>query len=159
MYINHSTPCSDESCFNGCDDLLILVEDGFQLVDVLQHNVLAGVTVRMVLSLRGDIMRKTHTFNTDLLSGFFCLVFFFFFFLNNKRYSLIYGAPSRKRLQRHKHTLISSHTHTHTHTPRASLSGTFLQTLPDLATPLKGYSLSPRSCPPTRSASAEKFGY
>ena len=49
--------------------------------------------------------------------------------------------------------------HTHTHTLRASLSGTFLQTLPDLATPLKGYSLSPRSCPPTRSASAEKFGY
>ena len=34
----------------------------------------------------------------------------------------------------------------------ASLSGTFLQTLPDLVTPLKGHFLSPRSCPPTRSA-------
>ena len=42
---------------------------------------------------------------------------------------------------------------------RASLSGTFLQTLPDLVTPLKGYSLSPRSCPPTRSAPSERFGY
>ena len=29
---------------------------------------------------------------------------------------------------------------------RAPLSGTFLQTLPDLVTPLKGHSLSPRSC-------------
>ena len=34
-------------------------------------------------------------------------------------------------------------------TLRASLSGTFLQTLPDLVTPLKGHSLSPRSCPAT----------
>ena len=30
-------------------------------------------------------------------------------------------------------------------TLRASLSGTFLQTLPDLVTPLKGHSLSPRN--------------
>ena len=37
-------------------------------------------------------------------------------------------------------------------TLRASLSGTFLQTLPDLVTPLKGHSLFPRSCPSTRSA-------
>ena len=52
-----------------------------------------------------------------------------------------------------------------THTPsiawwptlRASLSGTFLQTLPDLVTPLKGQ--SPHSCPPTRSAPSERFGY
>ena len=36
-------------------------------------------------------------------------------------------------------------------TLRAPLSGTFLQTLPDLVTPLKGLSLSPRSCPATRS--------
>ena len=41
----------------------------------------------------------------------------------------------------------------------ASLSGTFLQTLPDLFTPLKGHSLSPRSCPATWSAPSEKFGY
>ena len=41
---------------------------------------------------------------------------------------------------------------------RASLSGTFLQTLPDLATPLKGHSVSPRSCPQTRSAPSERFG-
>ena len=41
-------------------------------------------------------------------------------------------------------------------TLRASLSGTFLQTLPDLVTPLKGPSLSPRSCPPTRSAPSVK---
>ena len=41
----------------------------------------------------------------------------------------------------------------------ASLSGTFLQTLPELVTPLKGHSLSPRSCPPTRSAPSERFGY
>ena len=40
-------------------------------------------------------------------------------------------------------------------TLRAPLSGTFLQTLPDLDTPLKGHSLSPRSCPPTRSAPSE----
>ena len=44
-------------------------------------------------------------------------------------------------------------------TLRASLSGTFLQTLPDLVTPLKGHSLSPRSYPPTRSAHSERFGY
>ena len=44
-------------------------------------------------------------------------------------------------------------------TLRASLSGTFLQTLPDLVTPLKGHSLSPRSCPATRSAPSERFGY
>ena len=44
-------------------------------------------------------------------------------------------------------------------TLRASLSGTFLQTLPDLVTLLKGYSFSPRSCPPTRSAPSERFGY
>ena len=41
----------------------------------------------------------------------------------------------------------------------ASLSGTFLQTLPDLVTSLKGHSLSPRSCPPTQSAPSERFGY
>ena len=39
-------------------------------------------------------------------------------------------------------------------TLRASLSGTFLQTLPDLVTPLKGHSLSPRSCP----APSERYG-
>ena len=44
-------------------------------------------------------------------------------------------------------------------TLRASLSGTFLQTRPDLVTSLKGHSLSPRSCPPTRSAPSERFGY
>ena len=44
-------------------------------------------------------------------------------------------------------------------TLRAPLSGTFLQTLPDLVMPLKGHSLSPRSCPPTRSAPSERFGY
>ena len=44
-------------------------------------------------------------------------------------------------------------------TLRAPLSGTFLQTLPDLVTPLKGHSLSPRSCPATRSAPSERFGY
>ena len=44
-------------------------------------------------------------------------------------------------------------------TLRASLSSTFLQTLPDLVTPLKGHSLSPRSCPPTWSAPFEMFGY
>ena len=45
------------------------------------------------------------------------------------------------------------------HTLRVSLSGTFLQTLPDLVTPLKGHSLSPHSCPPTRSAPSERFRY
>ena len=45
------------------------------------------------------------------------------------------------------------------HTLRASLSGTFLQALPDLVTPLKGHSLSPRSCPATRSAPSERFRY
>ena len=44
-------------------------------------------------------------------------------------------------------------------TLRAPLSGTAPKTLPDLVTPLKGHSLSPRSCPPTRSASSERFGY
>ena len=44
-------------------------------------------------------------------------------------------------------------------TLQAPLSGTFLQTLPDLVTPLKGHSLSPRSCPPTWSAPSERFEY
>ena len=46
-------------------------------------------------------------------------------------------------------------------TLRASLSGTFLQTLPDLVTPLKGQlALYLRgSCPATRSAPSERFGY
>ena len=44
-------------------------------------------------------------------------------------------------------------------TLRAPLSGTFLQTLPDLVMPLKGHSLSPRSCPATRSTPSERFGY
>ena len=49
--------------------------------------------------------------------------------------------------------------HTYRATLRAPLSGAFLQTLPDLVTPLKGHSLSPRSCPATRSAPSERFGY
>ena len=44
-------------------------------------------------------------------------------------------------------------------TLRAPLSGTFLQILPDLVTPVRGHSLSPRSCPATRSAPSERFGY
>ena len=44
-------------------------------------------------------------------------------------------------------------------TLQALLSGTLLQTLPDLVMPLKGHSLSPRSCPPKRSASSGRFGY
>ena len=40
-------------------------------------------------------------------------------------------------------------------TLRASLSGTFLQTLPDLVTPLKGYSLNPRNCPAKGSGTVE----
>ena len=44
-------------------------------------------------------------------------------------------------------------------TLRASLSSIFLQTLPDLVTPLKGHSLSPCSCPPTRSVPSKRFGY
>ena len=39
----------------------------------------------------------------------------------------------------------------------ASFSGTFLQTLPDLVTPLKRHSLSPRCYPLTRSAPSESF--
>ena len=44
-------------------------------------------------------------------------------------------------------------------TRRVPLSGNLLQTLPDLVTPLKGHSLFPRSCPATRSAPFERFGY
>ena len=36
---------------------------------------------------------------------------------------------------------------------------TLLQTRPQLVTPLKGCSLSSRSCPPTISAPSERFGY
>ena len=42
---------------------------------------------------------------------------------------------------------------------RKVLSGTFLQTLPDLVTPLKGHSLSQRSCPAMQSAPSERLGY
>ena len=44
-------------------------------------------------------------------------------------------------------------------TLRASLSGTFLQSLPELVTPLKGHSISPRSCLLTLSTPSERFGY
>ena len=44
-------------------------------------------------------------------------------------------------------------------TLRAPHSGTFLQTLPDLVTSLKGHSLFPRSCLATRSALSESSGY
>ena len=47
----------------------------------------------------------------------------------------------------------------HGHKLRASLSGTFLQTLPDLVTPLKGHSLSLCSRPPMLSAPSERLGY
>ena len=42
---------------------------------------------------------------------------------------------------------------------RASFSGTFRQTPPELIAPLKGHSLSPRTCPPTRSAPSERLRY
>ena len=59
----------------------------------------------------------------------------------------------------HTHTQFTEESNTATAlTPQTdvttSLSGTLLQTLP-----LKGYSLSPRSCPATRSAPSERFGY
>ena len=41
----------------------------------------------------------------------------------------------------------------------ALLSGTLLQTLPDLVTPLKGHSLFPHGCPATWSVPSERFGY
>ena len=59
----------------------------------------------------------------------------------------------------HLQLLISCGPVTPNPTLPASLSGSFPQTLPDLDTPLKGHSLSPRSCPPTWSAPSEKFGY
>ena len=49
--------------------------------------------------------------------------------------------------------------HTDRDTLQASLSGAFLQILPDLVTPLKGHSLSLRSCPAMRSAPSERFWY
>ena len=45
------------------------------------------------------------------------------------------------------------------HSEHHSVSGTLLQTLPDLVKPRKGHTLSPRSCPATRSAPSERFGY
>ena len=39
------------------------------------------------------------------------------------------------------------------------ISGTFLQSLPELVTSPKGHSLSPRSCPPARSVLFKKSGY
>ena len=59
----------------------------------------------------------------------------------------------------HKAVIIILIIFTTSTTLRTSLSGTFLQTLPDLVTPLKGHSLFPRSCPATRSAPSERFGY
>ena len=41
---------------------------------------------------------------------------------------------------------------------QALLSSTFLQTLPDLVTPLKGHSLSPCSCPPKEGCRKPVFG-
>ena len=47
----------------------------------------------------------------------------------------------------------------HRFSARASLSGTSLQTLPDLVTPQKGQSLFPRSCPAMLSSPSERFGH
>ena len=44
-------------------------------------------------------------------------------------------------------------------TLQASLSSTFLQTLPDLVMSLKGHSLSLHSCPAMRSVPSERFRY
>ena len=44
-------------------------------------------------------------------------------------------------------------------TLQAPLSGTFLQTLPGLVTPLKGHFLSPHSCLPTQLTPSERFGH
>ena len=67
------------------------------------------------------------------------------------------GKGDMKGGHRKETTLRAPLSGTFLHTLRAPLSGTFLQTLPDLVTPLKGYSLSPRSCPATRSAPSERF--
>ena len=53
----------------------------------------------------------------------------------------------------------SRHGAYHRGTLRTPLSAPFLQTLPDLVTPLKGHTLSPRSCPATRSAPSDRFRY
>ena len=71
----------------------------------------------------------------------------------------IYWSVLHTRTHARTHARMHARTHAHTHTLRASLSGTFLQTLPDLLRPLKGHSLSPRSCPATRSAPSERFRY
>ena len=55
--------------------------------------------------------------------------------------------------------LVGEQRHRVTISPRTSISGTFVQTLPELVTSLKGHSFSPRSCPPTLSTPAERFGY
>ena len=70
----------------------------------------------------------------------------------NPRSEHRFPAPSFRRA-------LTASVDCYTEIKSASLSGTFLQTLPYLVTPLKGYSLSPLGCPPTRSASSESFGY
>ena len=58
------------------------------------------------------------------------------------------------------HTGILPHfCRSYSHSEHRFRALTLLQPLPDLVMPLvKGHSLSPRSCPPTRSAPSERFG-
>ena len=68
------------------------------------------------------------------------------------RFSEQTGFGSRARQRNNAgHRNLGSCSH-HNFTLQASLSGTCLQTLLELVTPLKGHSLSLRGCPPTLSA-------
>ena len=74
------------------------------------------------------------------------------------------GLGVRQLLERHNlihnlwRTSMNGTKRQQTHTS-SIVSGTFLQTLTELVTSLKGHYLPPRSCPPTRSAPSERFGY
>ena len=87
------------------------------------------------------------------------LLFFFFFFLFFFFFFFWLGGGGKGVIVFENSTISQWHLDSPRATLRAPLSGTFLQTLPDLVAPLKGHSLSPRSCPATRSAPSERFGY
>ena len=78
---------------------------------------------------------------------------------NHCVYTPAVGEPSERPGGAHYYGLFRAHRYSlelnMQCTLRASLSGTFLLTLPDL----EGHSLSPRSYPPTRSAPSERFWY
>ena len=125
------------------------------------HSVTLSIQVRILKNKKQSYLHYLHC-RTIYDKIFYIYIYFFFIVVCPE--TVIFCGDTEAHHRRHTCMMfplpvtLSSCVHTVSigdtlrATLRASLSGTLLRTLPDLVTPLKGYSLSPRSCPATRSA-------